>query len=211
MNTKHTRSLEGYKRHRNPRDTFSKTVKDNREKWLKIRKKHNNLTRQELMDKENFIYLWMRRNDSEWFERHLPKTIRIQKRQPYLDWGKIDQEFSKKILIICKNIKESQDFPIRISISEFNRQIGNRKRLDKRKLRLPITNKLIEENLEPLEDFMLRKLEWAKHYFIQQSYLPSRQKLKAKAVLENSTSNNSQKIQEAINTALIEIAKEINL
>jgi hypothetical protein len=74
---------------------------------------------------------------------------------------------------------------------------------------LPLTDNLIETNLEPLEDFMLRRLEWAKLHFIKIRKLPTLNQLRIKAVLRNFISDNSTKVQEAIENTLIEIENTI--
>lgn len=206
MNSEGNRSLYGYKRHRNPRTSFSEMRQNYREKWLQTRLKCPDLTRQELMNVENFIYLWLRRNDSEWFEQNLPKVCKVPRTKTYINWKKIDITLSKKIKVVCQIIKDFPDFPVRVSITEIIKQVGDRVWIDKRKHKLPITDKVIESNLESLEDFMLRKLNWAKQYFIGKRKIPTRNQIRIKAVIRNSISDNSPKIQSAVDKSLIEIA-----
>lgn len=78
MNEPNSRSVQGYARHRNPNKPFSDMLAQYRQDWLKVVKGNSNLTRQELVNTANFLYLWLRRNDSEWFEQHLPEVHRLQ-------------------------------------------------------------------------------------------------------------------------------------
>jgi Tn7-like transposition protein D len=209
MNSQGTRSLQGYKRHRNPRTSFSTLKKEYRTEWLKVRKSYPKLTRQELMNTANFHYLWLRRNDSDWFEKNLPSVAKIPKNIEHLNWNEIDLTISKKVKIVCKEIRETTGFPIRISITEIIRRVENKGWIDKRQRKLPLTTKIIDKNLESIEDYMLRKLDWAKKQFIEEMKLANRNRLRTVAVIRNEISDNSPNIQKAIDDALVEIKNSI--
>jgi hypothetical protein len=81
--------------------------------------------------------------------------------------------------------------------------------IDKRRKKLPITTLTIDTNLETLEDFMLRKIKWTSEQFIRRKKMPSLIHFKVRAVVRNGTSNNSQRIQQAIESALVEIQRSV--
>lgn len=210
MNTKDTRSLQGYKRHRNPNKSFTEIREQYRNRWLKVKSDHPYLTRKQLLDQENFLYLWLKRNDAEWFENHLPQQASKQMKQERLDWKQIDLTLSKKVEGICKNISDSDEFPIRICISEIIKRIGHKVWLDKRHEKLPLISQVIDENIETLEAFMLRKIKWTTKYFIQEGIIPSNNQFQIKAVVRNQTSFDSPKIQKAIKDALCDIENSLD-
>jgi Tn7-like transposition protein D/TniQ len=205
MNTPQTRSLEGYKRHRNPRTSFSEMLKNYRERWLQTLVKHPTLTRQELMNTENFLYLWLRRNDSEWFEKTLPKSNKPNRKNVILDWKIIDKEYSSVIRKVCAEIISIDNCLIRVSITEVARRAGKKVWLEKRGKKLPKTSKILDEKLESLEDFMCRKGKWAKEFYIKEKIIPTKLQLKVKAVVRNHTSDTSTKVQKVIEDSLQEI------
>ena len=74
-----------------------------------------------------------------------------------LNWEKIDNELVQKIKIVCKEIFNSPEKLVRVSITEIIKKVGHKNWIEKRHLKLPKTAELIERKLETLEEFMLRK------------------------------------------------------
>lgn len=210
MNSNGTRFLQGYSRHRNPNKSFSETLEEQRNRWLQIRSIYPYLTRKQLLNQANTIYLWLKRNDADWFEKHIPLRTTGRKKQPLLDWEQNDVELSEKVSIVCNEILSLLDFPVRVCISEIVKRIGYKVWIDKRQKKLPLTSKIIDENLETLEEFMIRKIEWTKKQFIKEREVPSRPQFVIRAVVRNQTSFGSSKIQKAIRDALIEIEESLN-
>ena len=57
---------------------------------------------------------------------------------------------------------------------------------------------------------MLRKIEWTKKKFIEEKKIPSINAFKVRAILKNKTSDDSDKIQRSIESALIEITNSVD-
>ena len=209
MNVEGARKIKGYAKHRNPKKAFSEMLQEYRKTWLELRIEHPNLTRKELSNINGFLYVWLRRNDFQWFEEHLPPS-RWQTKKDVLDWSEIDQVLSAKIKGICREVKNLPGEPIRASLSEITRRVGHNNWLSRRKTKLSLTNQILAEHLETWEEFMLRKINWAKNTFIEQKKMPSLSQLKGLAGVRNHTSNNSRKIQKALQDTIIEIANVQN-
>jgi hypothetical protein len=77
-----------------------------------------------------------------------------------------------------------------------------KKWIEKRKLKLPKTGRIIDEQLESLEDFMLRKLKWAEKQYLSEKVIPTHHKLIRRAVINNHTTNNSERLQNEIAASL---------
>lgn len=210
MNTQTTRSLHGYKNHRNPNKSFSEIREQYRSDWLKVRDNHRELTRKQLIDKANFLYLWLKRNDAEWFKDKIPLQATKRKKREYLNWKKIDKELSEEIETICKEILSSKEFPIRVSITEITKRSGRKVWIDKRAEKLPETSSIIDKYLETLEDFMFRKVVWITEKFIEEKKVPSINQFKRRAILNNKTSDMSENVQRAIRESLIKIENSVN-
>lgn len=202
MNTENTRSLQGYNRHRNPNKSFSQMRQNYRDEWLEVIKNNPDLTRQELTKVANFLYLWLRRNDSNWLEEHLPPVNKVPRNKETLDWKRIDEELSAEVENICDEILNIKTFPVRVCITEIISRSGYKTWLEKRGKKLPLTNELMSQKLESLEDFMIRKINWAKEEFLREGKIPTKPQFEIKAVVRNKTSRESEKIQSAINEAL---------
>ena len=180
-----------------------------RSQWLKVRLGHPGLKRKQLIDKANFLYLWLKRNDPEWVEHKIPPQTGKQTNREYLNWEKIDEELSKKIEVICNELLCSKSFPIRVGITEIINRSGCKVWIDKRSKKLPKTSQVIDKYLESFEDFMLRKVEWASERFIEETNVPSINQFKRRAIVNNKTSNDSKDIQQAIEEAFIQINKSV--
>ena len=163
------------------------------------------MTRQDLLKKVNFLYLWLQKNDSKWFEENLPKPIKLISQASFLEWKEIDNQLSKEIKKSCNEILAIKENPIRISITEIIRRVGKAKWIDKRRQKLPLTTKVINEYLESWENFMIRRVIQAKEVFIKMKKVPSLNSFKVKAKLEGYTVKTSIKVQKAIQVALDEI------
>ncbi len=202
MNQPNTRTIQGYERRRNPRETFSELLSRHRQSWLEVVKRHSTSTRQELMDTANTLYLWLLRNDSDWFEQHLPDAQIKSGKTGSTDWRRIDDELSKEVEQACKEILSSRNPILRVSITEIIKRVGNQSWLEKRDKKLPKTTQVINRYSENLENFMLRKIDRVEKKFIAEMKVTSRSLFIARARLKNETSRNSLQIQNSINAAV---------
>lgn len=190
---------ERYRRYRKP---FSEVLSEYRNEWLSIRKNKPKSTRKKLIGINNFLYLWLRRNDSSWLEENLPPVEKVARTKDHLDWNKIDKVMQSKVKKVIFQIRKEK-YPLkRVSITEIIKRVGYKKWLDKRKQKLPLSTKLIEENLETLEEFMLRKIQHTKNLYLKEKKLPTRLQFKVRATLRNKTSADSKRIQIGISDAI---------
>lgn len=56
---------------------------------------------------------------------------------------------------------------------------------------------------------MFRKIKWTSERFIKENRIPSINQFKSKAILNNQTSDNSEKVQKAIKESLIQIEESV--
>lgn len=209
MNTSGARvSNDNTFRRKQTRKTFAQHRERYREEWLKVLQKFAHLSRTELVKKAHHESLWLMRNDSEWINAHLPPARKYSRRNDILDWKKVDKEMSAKVRTICQEIYQSIP-PRRVSITEIIRGVKNKKWIENREAKLPETAQIINEKLESLEDFMLRKLQLTEKNFIRIKLLPTRNQLIRKAVINNQTTKNSDLIQNQITESLIKIKNSI--
>lgn len=88
----------------------------------------------------------------------LPKRKRT--RQPRRDWPLIDQALVRRMMTLVKAIS-AENPPVRITLAELERRIGNRGWLLKRRHRLPVTSQFLRRSLESVDQFQLRRIHWA--------------------------------------------------
>ena len=88
-------------------------------------------------------------------------------------------------------------FPVRVSITKIIRKYGHKIWIDKRHRKLSLTFQVIDENLDTLEEYILRKIKWTTKHFIQEGKTPSDSQFQKRAIVFNQTSSSSPKIQES--------------
>lgn len=209
MNTEGTRRLQGYDRYFNPRNNLSQKLSSNRADWLNKYKEHPRASREFLIKKFPFLYSWLQKYDKEWFESHLPAPQKKSIKKSHLNWREIDIQLSKVIKQACEDILNNGEKLIRISLTEIIRRVGHKSWIEKRGSKLPIVTKIINESLESFEDFMIRKLLKTECQYVKSRKIPTRQRLIRKAVINNSTTDNSPRIQREIDFCLERITREV--
>lgn len=202
MNTKNARTLQGYRRHRNPNKGYLEKLQQYRKQWLTLIKNNPNISRMELIDLKPYTHNWLRRNDTEWFETHSPAHIRWKGFTDLKNWNEIDKSLAKEVREICNEIYNLKSFPIRVSLAEIEKRTGKKNWLQKRAKKLPVTTKVLEENLESLEEYMVRKVNYTKNLYQKEKKLPTRPQFQVRAVLKNKTSAESKRVQKEIDEAM---------
>jgi hypothetical protein len=209
MNTPGARAVSNnlIERYKNPRKTVSEALQLYRSKWLAVLEANPNASRQQLMDAAIFLYLWLRKNDSEWIETHLPPANKFIRRGSLHNWGDIDVSFSKTVESAIERIRDTLGPPVRVSITALIREVGHQSWLERHLEKLPLTAKVLSSKLESLETFAIRRVEWAKNHFSQESICPTRHKFIVKANLRNGMGKTLQ-VQRAITAAIEKLRKQ---
>ena len=106
------------------------------------------------MCKKEYIFIY--RKDKEWLHNKLPiETKRVNKKD-IVDWKKRDNE----LLFIIKNKYGelmNNDEPIRVTKSGIGREVGALTTLEKNIDKLPNTEKYLNEIIETVEEFQIRR------------------------------------------------------
>jgi hypothetical protein len=160
-------------------------LEDRRRKWLSIIEVHPNASRKQLMGICNYLYFWLRRNDLDWFENHLPPTRNTYRRPSLIDWESVDNRLSESVRASAIRIKSLPGRPIRVSITAVIKEVGRRSWLEKRLDKLPLTAMVIKEVVESLEAFELRKVLWIEECYKQGGICPTRIQFIRQAGLRN--------------------------
>ena len=113
-------------------------------------------TRTEIRDVCKKEYIFIYRNDKKWLYDNLPvKTKRID-HHAFVDWNKRDSE----LLIIVQDKYEelmSRHEPIRVTKSSIGREVGILTSLEKNIDKLPNTEKYLNEIIETVVEFQIRR------------------------------------------------------
>lgn len=104
-----------------------------------------------------------------------------------IDWEKADKRLSEEIVKDALYIKNQPGRPLRVSLSELAKIIGNKSWLEKYLDRLPRTREALLNYLESSFDFSVRKIIWAEEQYITEGVCPTRNQFMHRAVLLNKT------------------------
>jgi Tn7-like transposition protein D/TniQ len=179
MNTAGSRmvSKKLIRQYRETRPTRIEALKKYRSRWLSFRRKYPEASRKVLMSKANSLYLWLRRNDSEWLEANLPPTQKTPPRANRLDWQGNDLKLSTLLREAVSSIKDADGRPTRVSLAAIIRKIGHRGWIENYRDKLPLSAIAIEECVESPDDFSIRRVIWARDCYVQEGLCPTRHQL----------------------------------
>ncbi|QFG01262.1 transposase [Psychrobacillus glaciei] len=113
-------------------------------------------SRTELKGRFKKKYSFLSLNDKEWFNANMPKKRKKVQVQT-VDWNMRDQEYYEKIQALHKELLEL-DKPVRITRSTIGRRLNILDNIEKtRVIKLPHTNRLLNEINESVQDFQIRR------------------------------------------------------
>lgn len=148
---------------------------DYKEEWLHALESNPGVLRTFLTRQFRRSYRWLKSNEPEWLEAHLPPIRRPLSRR--VDWESRDVELAEKIRLAANVRKNSPGRPIRVTKSLISRDIGSQGILNKENHRLPLTSQALRDTVETRIDFAIRRLNWAADCFRQERRKPSRPSL----------------------------------
>lgn len=97
---------------------------------------------------------------------HRPKAIcthcsgKRKLRRSRVDWPALDQQWSEQLLSTAKTIRRKQP-PERVSLPRLERSIGRRSFLASRLQHLPFCSAMLRSEIESVEAFQIRRIQWA--------------------------------------------------
>lgn len=194
-------SLKTIERYKNFRRSRKEALEFYRKEWLSVLKANSDASRRQLMTTASFLYLWLKKNDTEWLETHLPPVRKGDRKGELKDWNRIDTDLAADVEATAKRIRELPGRPIRVSMAAVIKEVGRKSWLEFRLVKLPLTNKALNDYLETVEEFLIRRVAWAEEYYFQKGICPARSYFEASAGTKNK-SGRLLAVQSAIDAAL---------
>lgn len=134
--------------------------KDRRKKWLQIIEENKGLNRTELRKIGKGLQKWVIKYDRDWYDMVTPKATDTKHRTVYIDWKTRDMECLGLAKIAVREILDSPEKPIKITIASITRRVGERVWFRKSK-KLIKTRKFMKSVTENAVQFRTRKIKWA--------------------------------------------------
>lgn len=152
-------------------------------KWvLDMLRENPMLTRKQLAEKDISALVDLRKFDREWLDCIMPVTKPSS--QVKINWLDRDESLSKMIPAVADVIRSEPGKPVRVTKTEIGRRIGAKPWFYNELCKTPMTKGALNESIEPGDTFAIRRLLWARDYFIQQNETPSQSSFMRKAGVE---------------------------
>jgi hypothetical protein len=130
-----------------------------RQKWLEVVKNNPGAARPELKKISKGLYTWMYRHDWEWLNQVTPRKSKRKVRKEIIDWEVKDNEYLILVKEAVEQILADDGKPIRVTRASIRRRLVETREINNKKL--VRTNNYINDNIEDIDNFRLRKIRWA--------------------------------------------------
>lgn len=162
--------------------THQEKLSQYRDRWLEIRRQNPGANRSSLQKQFSGVFDWLRSHDKKWVYEHMPSLdcdqSDPQKRPDYFRWiAKLIHETA----LIIKNLPA----PRRVSIQYVEELLGYKGKLTRLR-HIPVIAQALEENIETVEIFQFRKIQWALDTFTGENITPTRLQIIKRAGIEKS-------------------------
>ncbi len=131
-----------------------------REHWLDIQRNRPALSRHQLARLCPREHAWLYRNDREWLIEHSPAPKHGKWLDQRVDWKAFDRHMAIQLRKAAKDIHQ-QVPPRRVTQTALVRTLEHSQRLFKSRSKLPESVRTLDELVETVEDFRLRRITWA--------------------------------------------------
>ncbi|MGG2065036.1 TnsD family Tn7-like transposition protein [Bacillus sp. S14(2024)] len=145
--------------------------KKEREQKEQVRKKrtalfailiqNGTLSRQELKTKDIHLYQWLLRYDGSWFQGTMPtrKHVPASVKHSHVSWEERDETYLLSVQEVVEKLRKTVP-PVRITRHRIGVQLGNVSRFYQWVPKLPKTKAYLEQSVETMEMFHIRKVRF---------------------------------------------------
>lgn len=152
-----------------------------RERWLKLMADNPKAIRSKLLKLDGECYVWLRKNDTSWYEENSPAA-----RFAYMDWEQKDIENLEKVQNAIETLRTTEGKPRWISKSAVMKYAGVYRLNDAKIIDcLPKTMKYLNENIESVVEWRKSKIIWAIHKLLEKEKCVSLNKIKIYSAITN--------------------------
>jgi hypothetical protein len=172
-----------------------------RKAWLEVLRANPELGRSTLRGKAPNHYIWLYQHDLEWLKAHLPERQHPSGPKERIDWPTRDAEMALSVKQEAEKLRHMPGRPVWISETKLAKGTGKLTIISKHGDKLPLTLKALEEVSETVEQYAVRRVNWAAACFRAEGIRPSRGKLQIRATVSHQIANRP-KVEQAMDKAL---------
>ena len=137
------------------------TRKRHHEIWLNLRKQYPQKSKNELVELSISTASWLYKFDKEWFEENSPeKKQSTNYKKTRIDWNKKDKELYYTAKKVIEELYKEDKNLNRVTKSRVLKMCGVKYYSSEMLKKLPKTKKFIDDNIEEVQEFRIRKIKW---------------------------------------------------
>lgn len=138
----------------------------------------------ELAKKE---YIWLYRHDRVWLEENSPRHKRKSNGGIHVSWEERDKIISSQVKDAVKELllTNSSERPIRLTRTSIGKMAGEYSKIMYGLEKMPLTMKILNESVETVEEFQMRRVKWAVKLLREKSEIITANKIRKIASLQN--------------------------
>ncbi|MEI4827981.1 TnsD family Tn7-like transposition protein [Bacillus sp. FJAT-53711] len=151
------------------------------EAFVSLRELYPNDSMTQLRKRNPALYDWLKIHNKEWLYANRPapqKVKRVSKRKT--SWNERDKEILQDLQKEVKELR-SQKKPIRITQTRLEKSTGHRYSLRNHIDKLPYSRAYLENVVETVEKFQIRRIQWAASEIFREGKLMSPYQIRLKA------------------------------
>jgi hypothetical protein len=172
-----------------------------RREWLTARQGYPDAGRTALKNQFQRVYAWLRQNDRDWLESHLPPRMTRTSPPAQVDWESRDIELVDAVQLVAQNLRDKPGKPMRLTVAAIARELGQLALIQKHVDKLPSTAAALIKLVETREAFALRRIQWAVGCYREEGICPRKWQFVRRAGLRPEIASLTS-IQKAIDQAL---------
>jgi hypothetical protein len=169
--------------------------------FLSLMKNHPEYTKTQIRNILKKQYAWFYRNNRQWLNNNLPKSISrgsIDCSKARVDWENRDMLIRQQIEEVY-NLLKTYKKPVRITKSILGRMLGQSALLEKYSAKLPNTEEYINQIVETVEDFQIRRVNFiCERLYAEKGYLNKWEIIRLAGLKEGYSAKVENKINENI-------------
>jgi len=140
-------------------------------------------------------YIWLYRHDQEWLNQHSPPAQKPVYTNNRVDWQARDEQILTQMQEAVQELLATEK-PIRITVSRVAKAIGQLALIEQHLDQMPQTKAYLESVTESIEDYQIRRVQWAAEVLYQRGEQVDRWKVVRMAGLRPDYSEKVRKIIE---------------
>jgi hypothetical protein len=173
-----------------------------REQMRQAMQDHPTAGRSQLALLVPIAYGWLFKHDREWVETFLPPPRPHIKSPSPIDWNQRDAAFASAARSTAVRLKQAPGRPVRVSISAIAQEIGVLPVIFIQAHHYPLTRSALEEASESLDDWAVRRIQWAAECFRQADQRPTAGQVLKLAVVHRKTTRKKPILNAAIEAVM---------